>query len=117
MPLFSDMEKEILQNALTVFLQLNQQRMPAADFEKLYRLIQPLIEKIETAEEGGAGAGAEAKPRGISDEWYQSCCRACDKLAPGGRCLDKITEKYPGKCDPVLKYEREKLLKKQVPAQ
>jgi hypothetical protein len=111
MPLFSDMEKEILQNALSVFLQLNQRQMAAGDFEKLYALSQRLMEKIDSAGEG-AGGGPGGRPRGISEEWYEQCCRACQNLSPDGRCLDKITEKYPGKCDPILRYERGKLLKK-----
>ncbi len=97
---------------MSLFLQLNQQRLPPADFEKLYAAAQQLIEKIETAEEGGGGDG-DTKPRGISDEWFQHCCRTCGKLAPGGRCTEKITEKYPGKCDPIILYERQKPLKKQ----
>jgi hypothetical protein len=30
-------------------------------------------------------------------------------MGPGG-CEDKVTLKYPGKCDPILHYEREKFL-------
>ena len=40
-------------------------------------------------------------------EWYKNVCKTCDKLGPTG-CLDKVTEKFPGKCDPILHYEREK---------
>ena len=107
MPLFSNNEKAFLQDAVGVYLQLAQQRLPAAEFDKHYRLAQQVAEKIETSDEGGPG-GAVAKPRGISDEWFTNCCQSCDKLASGGKCLDKITEKYPGKCDPIIKYERRK---------
>ena len=114
MPLFSDMEKDILQNALSLFLQASQRQMSPADFENVYAVTQGLMEKIDSAGEAAAGGGPGAKPRGISQEWYDKCCKTCPNLSPDGRCLDKITEKFPGKCDPILKYEREKLLKKQA---
>ena len=114
MPLFNDMEKNILQNALSIFLQASQRQMAPGDFEKIYAVSQGLMEKIDSAGEVPAGGGPGARPRGITEEWYENCCKTCPNLAPDGRCLDKITEKFPGKCDPILKYGREKLLKKQA---
>ena len=106
MPLFNDAEKALLQEAVALYLQLGQQRFPQGEFEKIYQIAQELMAKIETA--GEDPGGRDGKPRGISDEWFKHCCRKCDKLAPGGKCQDKITEKFPGKCDPILIYERAK---------
>ena len=107
MALFTDIEKALLQDALSLYLQLTQQRFPKTEFEKQYRLVQSLVDKIESANEGGPTDGP-AKPRGISDEWYENCCLHCPMLSPNGTCTDKITEKFPGKCDPIIKYERGK---------
>ena len=109
MPLFSDEEKAILQQALSMYVQIIQQRYPQQEVEKVLETAQGILEKAMSPDEGGAAPAA--KPRGISDEWFESCCKQCEKLDAGGKCLDKITEKFPGKCDPILKYERKKLLK------
>jgi len=62
--------------------------------------------KIDTL--GAAAPGKKGnKPEGITDEWYKNVCLKCDKLSPTG-CTDKVTEKYPGKCDPILHYENDK---------
>lgn len=106
MSLFTAEEKSFLQESLSIYLQLMQQRIPPQEFETRYALAQSVAEKIESAEAGGGTPSN--KPKGITDEWFDNCCKTCDKLAPGGKCLDKITEKYPGKCDPILMYERNK---------
>jgi len=108
MPLLTNDEKALLQDAISIYLQLIQQKMGPAEAEKFYGVAQQLVQKLEDAEAGGAPAGGVKKPRGISDEWFEHCCRSCDKFSPAGQCLDKITEKYPGKCDPILIYERNK---------
>ncbi len=108
MSLLSDEEKAFLQEAVNVYLQLVQKRVPREQLEKYLEFAEGVMEKIEHA---GSGAKESGKPRGISDEWFENCCTTCDKLAPGGKCMDKITEKYPGKCDPIIMYERSKPLK------
>jgi hypothetical protein len=74
-------------------------------------MAQGVINKLDSV---GAGAGAAAgrgnKPAGISDEWYDNVCQSCDKLDVAG-CEDKVTLKFPGKCDPILHYERGKAAK------
>lgn len=111
MPLFNEDEKGLLSEALGLYAQLVQQRAPREQAARVVELAQALLDKIETAEAGG-GDSPSKKPRGISDEWFAKCCLACPQLAPGGRCLDKITEKFPGKCDPIILYERAKPVKK-----
>ncbi len=69
-------------------------------------MAEGVVRKLDSI---GAGKKGDTKPVGISDEWYKKVCKDCDKLSPTG-CLDKVTEKFPGKCDPILHYEREKLL-------
>lgn len=108
MSLFSPEEKRFLQEALSVYLQLVQQRISREQAAGYLDLAQSLMDKVEGAEADGTPGASSEKPRGISDEWFENACLTCDKLAPGGRCLDKITEKFPGKCDPILIYERNK---------
>ena len=108
--ILSDEEKAFLQEAINIYLQMAQSRIPRDKLEKILQFAEGIMEKLDQADSGG-GKGS-TMPRGITEEWFKNCCVECDKLAAGGRCLDKITEKFPGKCDPVILYERARDSKK-----
>ena len=101
-------EKGIIEEALGVYLQLVARQLPQQQVQQLASVVQGIVRKLDTLNSGGGKQGN--KPGGISDEWFKNVCLSCDKLSPSG-CTDKVTEKYPGKCDPILHYEREKLTK------
>ncbi|MDD5673637.1 MAG: hypothetical protein PHC61_05720 [Chitinivibrionales bacterium] len=101
-------EKMLLEEALQVYLQVVSRQLPPQQVQQIAAIAKNVLKKLESAQSGG-GKGGD-RPAGISDEWYKNVCRECDKLSPAG-CTDKVTEKYPGKCDPILHYEREKILK------
>ncbi len=101
-------EKALIQDALSVYIQLMARQMGAAQAQQLAGVAQGLMLKLDNLGKGG-GAGGN-KPSGITDEWYKHVCQGCDKLTATG-CAEKVTEKYPGKCDPILRYERDKALK------
>lgn len=100
-------EKGMVEEALSVYLKLVSRQAPPEQVQQLAQVAQGIITKLESL---GTGGGKEGnKPAGISDEWYKNVCKQCDKLSASG-CTDKVTVKYPGKCDPILHYERQKLL-------
>lgn len=101
-------EKGIVEEALSVYLQLLSQQAPPQQVQQLARIAQGIIKKLDSV--GGETSTDGNKPSGITDEWYENVCANCDKLSPGG-CADKVTEKFPGKCDPILHYERQKACK------
>ena len=102
-------EKGMIQEALALYLQVYSQQAPPAQVQQLAQIAQGIVKKLDSV---GAGGGKSAnKPNGISDEWFKSVCQSCDKLTNAG-CGDKVTEKFPGKCDPILHYEQNKILKK-----
>ena len=68
------------------------------------RSIESIVKKIDTI---GSENRKGNKPPGITDEWYNKVCKSCDKLSSTG-CTERVTEKFPGKCDPILHYERKK---------
>ncbi len=100
-------EKGLIEEALSVYLQLVARQASPQQAQQLAAVAQGIIHKLDSVGSGGGKSGN--KPAGISDEWYQNVCQSCDKLGPAG-CTDKVTEKFPGKCDPILHYERDKLL-------
>lgn len=108
MPLSND-EKTLIEEALSVYLQVVARQVSQQQAQQLAGVAQGIVRKLDSLNSSGSGKHGN-KPAGISDEWYNSVCLTCDKLSPTG-CTDKVTEKYPGKCDPILHYEREKLLK------
>jgi len=109
MAALSEEEKALIEEALSLYLQVVAQQRGAAQAQRLAGLVQPLLMKLDALDAGGGG-GHGGRPAGISEEWYKNVCRTCAKLTPSG-CSDKVTEKFPGKCDPILHYEREKALK------
>jgi hypothetical protein len=104
----SNEEKSLIEEALSVYLQIVSRQLPPQQVQQVAAAAQGIIRKLDTLGSGGGKNGN--KPNGISDEWYKNVCLSCDKLSPSG-CTDKVTEKFPGKCDPILHYEREKILK------
>jgi len=100
-------EKGLVEEALAVYLQLVSQQLPPQQVQQVAMMAQGVINKLDNLGAGG-GSGGGNKPAGISDEWFEKVCKSCDKMTPGG-CEDKVTLKFPGKCDPILHYERAKL--------
>jgi hypothetical protein len=104
----SNEEKGLIEEALGVYLQMAARQISPQQVKELAAVAQGIMRKLDTLGSGGGKQGN--KPNGISDEWYNNVCLSCDKLSPSG-CTDKVTEKFPGKCDPILHYERDKLTK------
>jgi hypothetical protein len=99
-------EKTLIEEALHVYLQLVARQMPQAQVQQVAQIVQGIVTKLDSVGSGGGG-GKGNRAEGITDEWYKKVCQKCDKLSPTG-CTDKVTAKFPGKCDPILKYENEK---------
>jgi hypothetical protein len=98
-------EKGLVQEALQVYLQLVARQMPQQHVQQVAQIAENIVRKLDQV---GAGGGKHGnKPAGITDEWYKKVCLSCDKLSPAG-CTDKVTEKFPGKCDPIIHYENRK---------
>lgn len=103
----SEEEKDLVAQALQMYLQQASMQLPPASVQQLVGVAKGIISKLDNPESGGADKKANAPPPGISEEWFGNVCQVCDKLSAAG-CTDKITVKFPGKCDPIIKYERTK---------
>lgn len=104
----SNEEIQLIQEAMGVYIQLAAQQMPQSTVEALSMKAKEILEKLPTLGVNN-GDGPANKPANISDEWFENVCTGCDKLTPTG-CSDTVTQKFPGKCDPILKYEMNKRL-------
>jgi hypothetical protein len=103
----SEEEKDLVAQALQLFLQQASMQLPPNSVQQLMGVAKGIMGKLDQLEAGGPGRKAGEPPPGISDEWFENVCQTCAHLSPTG-CADKITAKFPGKCDPILKYERNK---------
>jgi hypothetical protein len=103
MSLFTNEEKQFVKESLTIYLQMASQQVPPQMLEQLGEVAKTILLKVDKAGSGDLGEGGN-KPPNISDEWFEKVCQECDKLDYSG-CTDSITAKFPGKCDPILKYE------------
>lgn len=106
--MFTTEEKALVADALKIYAQMLGQQYGPAEMQALLPVMKEILSKLDQA--GNASAAAPgAAPVGIKDEWYQAVCLTCPKLGPKG-CQDPVTAKWPGKCDPILTWERKKLL-------
>ncbi|MDB5103409.1 MAG: hypothetical protein JWP91_1098 [Fibrobacteres bacterium] len=107
----SEEEKDLVAQSLQLYLQQASMQLPQASVNQLVIIAKGIITKLDQMEAGGPAAPgktkASAPPLGISEEWFGNVCQTCTFLSASG-CTDKITAKFPGKCDPILKYERAK---------
>jgi hypothetical protein len=103
-------EKGLVEEALSLYVQFVARQVPQAQVQQIATIAQGIIKKLDSAD-GEPMAKGSNKPKGITDEWFNNVCETCAKLSNTG-CTDKVTEKYPGKCDPILHYEQQKILAK-----
>lgn len=100
----SSEEKALVKEALQVYLQIIARQMPKQQLQQVFQIAENIAKKIDTI---GSDSRKGNKPPGITEEWYNKVCKTCDKLSSTG-CTERVTEKFPGKCDPILHYERNK---------
>jgi hypothetical protein len=103
----SEEEKDLIAQSLQLYLQQASMQLPQASVNQLVTIAKGIITKLDHLDAGGGKAKASQAPNGISEEWFANVCQTCTHLSATG-CTDKITAKFPGKCDPILKYERGK---------
>ncbi|KMQ52865.1 hypothetical protein CHISP_0086 [Chitinispirillum alkaliphilum] len=100
-------EKGLVEEALSVYVQLVARQVPPEQVQQIAAVAQGVVKKLDQV--GSCDGKGTNKPDGISDEWFENVCQSCAMLKETG-CTDKVTEKFPGKCDPILHYERDKLM-------
>ncbi len=104
----SEEEKDLVAQSLQMYVQQAAQQLPPASVQQLLLIAKGIIQKLDSLDVGNAVTKSNLPPPGISQEWFDKVCVTCSFLTPAGACSDKITVKFPGKCDPILKYERTK---------
>jgi hypothetical protein len=104
----SEEEKDLVAQSLQLYLQQASMQLPPQSVQQLVAIAKGIISKLDNLEAGGGKPKANGPPPGISQDWFEHVCQTCPNLTATG-CSDKITVKFPGKCDPIIKYERAKV--------
>lgn len=99
-------EKKIIKESVKIYAQLVMQRSGAASSQTVLSKIKTLLEKIDA----DAAEDSYGKMKGITNEQFDNVCRSCDKFI--NNCTDAVAKKFPGKCDPILKYEHNKIIER-----
>ncbi len=102
---FTPDEKQMIKESLSLYLQYAGQQVAPEQLQQIGEAAQAIVTKLDTAL---SGDGESLMPAGISEEWFENVCASCAKLTPAG-CEDPVTTKFPGKCDPILKFEMKKI--------
>ncbi len=102
-------EKELVARSLQLYAQMIGSQYGPAEMQAVVPMIKGILKKLD--EPGPAAPGAKAVAAiGISQEWFDSVCGTCPKLGGPTGCQDPVTVKFPGKCDPILTFERNQRL-------
>lgn len=102
-------EKELISRALQLYAQMIGQQYGPAEMQAMIPVIKDILKKVDQADSAPASSGKP--PHGVSQEWFDAVCSTCPKAGGPTGCTDPVTLKFPGKCDPILTWERAKILK------
>jgi hypothetical protein len=102
---FDEEEQQLLNVALRLYAQTAKRELPTETYAKLVTKVSDINKKIKQC-----GPPSNVCPPGLTEEQFTKVCQLpCDQFVEG-KCIDVVAKKYPGKCDPILRYERQKIL-------
>jgi len=100
-------EKELVARSLQLYAQMIGSQYGPAEMQAMLPMVKGILKKLDDVGEA-ASPKAGMAPVGISEEHFHAVCSICPKAGGPTGCLDPVTVKFPGKCDPILTYERNK---------
>lgn len=100
-------ELNLLVDSFKCYVMMAAHELQPPQVELLTKQLGDLLDKIVSTQVNNT-PNAPVKPNGISDEYFESVCKSCNKFI-NNECTDAITMKYPGKCDPILHFESKKV--------
>ena len=103
-------EKELVARSLQLYAQMIGSQYGAAEMQAVVPMIKGILKKLDDVGTGAGSPKAGAAPHGVSEEHFHAVCSVCAKSGGPTGCQDPVTAKFPGKCDPILTYERNKRL-------
>lgn len=101
-------EKELVTRALQLYAQMIGSQYGPQEMQALVPVIKGILKKLDQV--GSDPAAQAVAAIGITEEWFEKICSKCPKVGGPTGCQDPVTTKFPGKCDPILTWERNKRL-------
>lgn len=99
---FDEKHTKLIKEALKVYWQVRKQQMGPMQSAPIIQEIKAIYKKLDE----DITVTEPTKLKGLTDEQFEKVCKICDKFE--NICKDLIAQKFPGKCDPILTYERNK---------
>lgn len=96
---FNAEEKQIIVDSMKLHLQVIKQRYSEDRIRQMTTKMAGVARKLDEID-----ISESEKLPGITDEQFENVCKICDKFK--GHCIDAVAKKFPGKCDPILHYNR-----------
>lgn len=97
---FTDQQKLLIKEALRVYAQITKSRVREEQYVTILSDVKQIYDQLEVE------LNQIEKLVGINDEQFEKVCKICDKFK--NKCTDPIAIKFPGKCDPILHFEKNK---------
>jgi hypothetical protein len=94
-------EKQIVSAALQLYVRVAKQSASLVQMAPLLTHVKAIVAKLSSPDD----VEMTERPVGITDELFETVCKSCQKYK--NRCTDEVAMKYPGKCDPILRYVRD----------
>jgi hypothetical protein len=94
-------QKQTAIEALKIYWQYVKSRLEPSQALPVIQDIKVIMKELETIEIVDV---EDTRPVGVTDEQFENVCKKCDQY--DHKCKDLVAMKFPGKCDPLLKYER-----------
>lgn len=100
-------EKELVARSLQLYAQMIGNQYGPAEMQAMLPMVKEILKKLDDVGSSAASKAGSA-PVGVSEEHFEAVCSSCPKSGGSTGCQDPVTAKFPGKCDPILTYERNK---------
>jgi len=97
---FTEQQKQIIKESVKVYSQFVKRQISNEQYLLILNEIKQIFEQLDN------GVIQIEKPIGVTDDQFENVCKLCDKF--DNKCKDLVAKKFPGKCDPILHYNRQK---------
>jgi hypothetical protein len=99
----TEQQKRIVNDALRTYWQMVKHQLPPNQALPIIQDIKVILDELKSVEDNVA----DLKPVDVTDEEFEAVCKKCDKFKH--KCTDVVALKFPGKCDPILKFKKSKI--------
>jgi len=100
---FNENQIKLIKESLKVYWSFCKQKMGPMQSAPIIQEIKEVYKILDNQ----TISSEPIKLKGLTDEQFENVCmKGCEHFE--NVCKDKVAQKFPGKCDPILRYENNK---------